>query len=179
MQDMTTTVTGWVATKPRLVILGETRICSFRLASTPRVRDRVTGDWKDGTTEWFTVRVFRNAARNVAESLHKGDPVVVSGRFRSNQWEGKDGPRFEIQIDATALGHDLNLGSSRFSRVSEYLDADDAGQDDAPAESDDGASADPVGIDAAGYGPLDADGDDPVEADTFDEELSELVVERS
>ena len=39
------------------------------LASTSRYFDRDKGEWVDGRTEWFTVRVFRGAAALVKHAL--------------------------------------------------------------------------------------------------------------
>jgi single-strand DNA-binding protein len=63
------------------------------------------------------VRVFRAAAVTVAESIAKGQPVTVHGRFKSNTWESDTGPRMDLVIDATSVGHDLTRGVATFSRA--------------------------------------------------------------
>jgi single-strand DNA-binding protein len=141
MNDLIMTVNGWVATDPSQHV-GPTgaRLTSFRLASTSRFFDRDKGEWTDGRTEWFTVKVFRNAAITVANSIKKGQPVTVHGRFRTNEWEGEGGTRTDLVIDATSVGHDLTRGTAEFTRA--FGDASLAGDDgsaDAAAENDESA----------------------------------------
>lgn len=118
MNDLTMTVTGWVATDPRHVVGPTgTRLTSFRLASTSRYFDRDKGEWVDGNTEWFTVRTFRSAAITVMNSIEKGQPVVVQGRLRTHQWDADAGPRTDLVIDASSVGHDLTKGVAVFTRA--------------------------------------------------------------
>ncbi|WP_084039504.1 single-stranded DNA-binding protein [Demequina sp. NBRC 110053] len=158
MNDLTVTVTGWVATDPVLHSLGENKgkVCAFRMGHTPRYRDG-DGIWRDGDTEWLAIRVFRAGSQNVGESIHKGQPVVVHGRLRSNIWTTNDGvERTELQLDASAVGHDLTKGTARFTRQVESASATSRGEDEDPAvvEADedqdavDGADAEPRAEDA-------------------------------
>ncbi len=118
MNDLTMTVTGWVATDPRHVVGPTgTRLTSFRLASTSRYFDRDKGVWVDGNTEWFTVRTFRNAAITIMNSIEKGQPVVVQGRLRTHQWDADAGPRTDLILDALSVGHDLTKGVATFTRA--------------------------------------------------------------
>lgn len=115
-QDVT--VVGWVGSDVRAYHLegGGTPYAQFRLASTRRVYDRDTGTYRDGPTVWWTVKVWRQVADNVARSLHKGDPVVVVGRVGTSEWTSPDGPRTELVLEAVALGHDLVFGSTAYAR---------------------------------------------------------------
>lgn len=118
MNDLTITVSGWVATDPRHIVgPSGASLTSFRLASTSRHFDRATNTWTDGTTEWFTVRVFRGAAVTVHQSIEKGQPVLVTGRLRTHQWDAESGPRTDLLLDATSLGHDLTRGVGKFTRA--------------------------------------------------------------
>lgn len=118
MNDLLITVSGWVATEPRFLAgPSGARMTSFRLASTSRYFDRDKGEWVDGRTEWFTVRVFRAAAVTVADSIAKGQPVVVHGRLKTTTWESEQGPRVDLVIDATSVGHDLTRGIAKFQRA--------------------------------------------------------------
>ena len=49
-------------------------VANFTVASTPRTFDRQTNEWKDGETLFLRCSVWRQAAENVAESLHPGHP---------------------------------------------------------------------------------------------------------
>lgn len=135
MNDLTMTVSGWVATDPRHVVGPTgTHLTSFRLASTSRYLDRDKGEWVDGQTEWFTVRTFRAASITVKESISKGQPVVVQGRFRTNEWESDSGPRTDLIIDAVSIGHDLTRGVAKFTRATGDATLEDP-RGSAPASS--------------------------------------------
>ncbi|MBN2176358.1 MAG: single-stranded DNA-binding protein [Demequinaceae bacterium] len=143
MNDLIMTINGWVATEPSQHV-GPTgaRLTSFRMASTSRYYDREKGEWADGRTEWFTVKVFRSAAITVANSIHKGQPVTVHGRFRTAEWEGEGGTRTDLVIDATSVGHDLTRGTAEFTRA--YGDAALAGDDSDTPAPDEGPTGDPA-----------------------------------
>ena len=81
--------------------------------------------------------MFRSAAITVANSIHKGQPVTVHGRFRTAEWEGEAGTRVDLVIDATSVGHDLTRGTAEFTRAfgDAGLAADASGADEHSAES--------------------------------------------
>jgi single-strand DNA-binding protein len=82
----------------------------FRLASTERRRDATNDTWYDGDSVFMHVTCWRRLAENVVCSLDKGDRVIVSGRLR--QWTAeKDGVRRTMhEIEADAIGPDLQRG---------------------------------------------------------------------
>lgn len=139
------TVVGWVASNPREVVGDGVPFTSFRLATTPRWYDNRAAMWTDGRTEWITVKAFRDVAFNVASSVRKGDPVLVLGRLRTEEWAGENGPRTTLVLDASALGHDLTRGRTSFAR-SVHVSADrstDSEDEPGGAGSGDGGAVDP------------------------------------
>lgn len=113
------TVHGLVATTPRHLTTSEgLAITSFRLASSQRRFDRPTQKWVDADTNWYTVSSFRSLAEHSAQSIQKGDRVIVTGRLRIRDWENTDRPGTTVEIEAESLGHDLQWGTSSYSRVS-------------------------------------------------------------
>lgn len=130
--DVTVTLSGFVATTPTLFrSQSGNDFTSFRIAQTRRYLDRERGEWVDGRTLWFTVKAWKNVARNVALSLHKGDPVVVTGRLSLDEWDGPEGPRTSLVVEATALGPDLTLGEARFARTVHRREDDGARRSEA------------------------------------------------
>jgi single-strand DNA-binding protein len=120
VNELDLTVVGWVGNEPTVYRgdEGQVPFAKFRLASTPRVYDRERDRYVDADTNWFTVKVFRQLAQNVAESLRRGDPVVVHGRLRLEDWVASDGStRTTAELTADSVGHDLARGTSRFSRT--------------------------------------------------------------
>ena len=152
MNELTLLVTGWVATEPKLHVSATgPDVVSFRLATTARYFDRNSNTWVDKPTEWFTVRLFRAAAVLVQKSVHKGQPVIVSGRLRTNEWTSESGPRTDLIIDAQAVGHDLTRGVADFRRA--VADAEKGVITELPATpgdegADDGESAEPIDVSA-------------------------------
>lgn len=111
-------VTGLVATTPRHLTTSEgLAITSFRLASSVRRFDRASNRWVDGDTNWYTVSTFRSLAQNSAESIQKGDRVLVNGRLRIRDWENTDRSGTTVEIEADSLGHDLTYGTASYVRL--------------------------------------------------------------
>jgi single-strand DNA-binding protein len=93
-------------------------VARFRVASTPRFRDNSTGEWKDGDGLFLTCNVWRQAAENVAESLHRGTRVIVSGRLRQRSYETKEGEKrtvYEVEVDD--VGPSLRNASAKVNKV--------------------------------------------------------------
>jgi len=118
MHDITCTVVGNAVTDVRSVITRTGHhVASFRIASTLRRFDREAGRWQDVETTYLTVSCWRTLADHVVQSVHKGDPVVVTGRLRVREWSDGDRRGLTVDVDAKAVGHDLARGISRFERV--------------------------------------------------------------
>lgn len=115
MSDSFITLQGWVGSEVETREVGGHVVASFRVGSTPR--QRRNGNWVDGETSWYTVNCWRALGQNVAESIHKGDPVIVRGRVRVDVWarEGQE-PSTSWLVEAMFVGHDLNRGTSSFVR---------------------------------------------------------------
>jgi single-strand DNA-binding protein len=93
-------------------------VARFRVASTPRIRDNATNEWKDGDSLFLTCNVWRQAAENVAESLQRGMRVIVSGRLRQRSYETQQGEKrtvFEVEVDD--VGPSLLRASAKVTRA--------------------------------------------------------------
>jgi single-strand DNA-binding protein len=92
-------------------------VTDLRVGATPRVQDRVTSQWRDGETSYYDVACWRRLGDHVRASLHKGDPVMIKGKFRSRTFTDKAGvSRTVIDIVADTVGHDLNRGVANYLR---------------------------------------------------------------
>jgi single-strand DNA-binding protein len=76
------------------------------------------GGWVDEGTDWYRVSVFGDRAERAAEQLRKGTKVFVEGRFRTREFEGKDGEKrtsldvvSDNVISLAARGRDDDGGS--------------------------------------------------------------------
>lgn len=128
-------IRGFTASDPALSTLPNgVPVVNFRLASTPRWQD-ATGTWKEGTTNWYTVKAYRRLAQNIATSIEKGQPLVVSGRQRISRWNREDGTQgTTVEVDALGIGHDLNYGTSTFARTVEKRTVNEGAMQGAPQQ---------------------------------------------
>ncbi|WP_328321029.1 single-stranded DNA-binding protein [Kribbella sp. NBC_00382] len=112
-------VQGWIGSDIRYREVSEgVPVVTFRLATTPRQFDRASGGWIDRPTNWFTVECWRALATNVKQSMDRGHPVVITGRFRTNEWQDEEGaPRSKLVLEAFGVGHDLSRGTSTFTKT--------------------------------------------------------------
>jgi single-strand DNA-binding protein len=93
-------------------------VANFTVASTPRTFDRQSNEWKDGETLFMRCSVWRDAAENVAESLHRGTRVLVSGRLRSRSYETKEGEkRTVVEMEVDEVGPSLRYASAKVSKT--------------------------------------------------------------
>ncbi|WP_327148047.1 single-stranded DNA-binding protein [Nocardia sp. NBC_01329] len=118
MYEAVATVVGTVVTEPvrRDLPSGEQMI-SFRLASTARRFDRETGEWVDNGMLFLTVSCWRRLVAGVDASIHRGDPVIVQGQLRSNEYRTRDGAeRRDLEMRAHTLGPDLTRCTAQVER---------------------------------------------------------------
>ena len=134
------TLVGYVAQEPsiRTTKTGKT-VTDLRVGITPRYRDQASGEWHDGQSSYFTVSCWDRLANHVRASMHKGEPVLVRGKFKTSTYEDKDGrPRTETRITADTVGHDLSRGVANYIRHRPRQGAADTGAsgDQAPGRPD-------------------------------------------
>lgn len=143
---------GTIATDP-VYTASDSKVpfLTFRLASNERRYDRETGNWVDGETNWYSVRLFRSLAENGKDSFHRGDRVVVMGRLRLREWtDDNDAKKISPDIDVDAIGHDVrwNISSSykrgRDSAASGASNSEQSGEevaDESPARETEAIAA--------------------------------------
>jgi len=142
MNDSLVTLQGYLGGEVRLHETGETPVANFRVGSTPSWVDRRTGQWVDGTTVWYSVSAWRGLARNCADSLRRGDPVVVHGRLTTRSYVNNNGVEVsDLEVTATFVGHDLNRGRSAFTKVQRQQSATQPTEAGEPGEVAAGTAA--------------------------------------
>ena len=78
---------------------GNTKVASFRLATTERYRDR-NGETRENT-EWHSIVAWRSNADLVEKFVHKGSQIFIEGKLRTRQWTDQTGnKRFTTEIQA-------------------------------------------------------------------------------
>ena len=90
--DIPITIIGNLTNDPELRFTPSgAAVASFTVASSSRVLDKQTNEWKDGDTVFMRCAVWRQYAENVAESLTRGSRVIVTGRLKQRSYETKEG----------------------------------------------------------------------------------------
>ena len=78
-----------------------TAICRMGLAYNKRTRTE-SGEWEDGDPLFFDLVVFSQLGENAAETLTKGERVIVTGNLHYSSWQADDGSnrsRLEVIVD--------------------------------------------------------------------------------
>lgn len=61
--------------------------------------------------------MWRSLAENCAESLKKGDRIIVNGRFQMRTWETQDGQtRNKIEVVARVIGPSLEWATTSITK---------------------------------------------------------------
>ena len=87
-------------------------VCSFGVAWSQRSQDR------EEKSHYFEVTCWRNLAENVAETLQKGNRVLVTGRLDFSTWDTPNGEkRNKVQIVAEDVAPSLMWTTATLNRV--------------------------------------------------------------
>jgi single-strand DNA-binding protein len=113
------TVVGNLAADPHLRFTpAGVAVLDFTVASTPRVYDRESGEWRDDDTLFLRCSLWRQAAQNAAESLSKGTRVIMQGRLKQRSFETKEGDkRTVVELDVDAIGPELHYASAKVNKI--------------------------------------------------------------
>ena len=117
MSGNTITIIGNVTKDPELRFTASGQAtASFGIAVNRRWQNRQTNDWEEQVS-FFNVVTWREMAENVAESLHKGSRVIVTGRLEQRSWETPDGDkRSVVDIVADEIGPSLRWATAQVVR---------------------------------------------------------------
>ena len=130
-------------------------VTEFSVAVTHRGRDQQSGEWADLGTDWFRVTVWGDRAERTAEEFRKGNRVFVEGRFRTREYDAKDGTK-RTSLEITA---DNVIALERKSRDEEGSFGTSGGGYDRPPGGPSGGSDRPAG-DGGGVRPTRGPADD-------------------
>ena len=118
--DTTITVVGNLTADPELRFTPSgAAVANFTVASTPRIYDRQSSEWKDGEALFLRCNIWREAAENVAESLTRGARVIVTGRLKQRSFETREGEKrtvFEVEVDE--IGPSLRYATAKVNKAS-------------------------------------------------------------
>ena len=98
-------------------------VANFSIASTPRVMDRQTNEWKDGDPLFLRCNAWRDLAEHVAETLTKGMRVIAQGRLKQRSYETKEGEKrtvYELEVDE--IGPSLRYATATVTKAARQGD---------------------------------------------------------
>jgi single-strand DNA-binding protein len=75
-------------------------VTEFSVAVNQSTKNQQTNEWVEAT-DWFRVTVWGDRAERTAEQFRKGNRVFVEGRFRTREYEARDGQK-RISLEITA-----------------------------------------------------------------------------
>jgi single-strand DNA-binding protein len=118
--DTTITVVGNLTADPELRFTPSgAAVANFTVASTPRIYDRQSGEWKDGEALFLRCNIWREAAENVAESLTRGSRVIITGRLKQRSFETKEGEkRTVMEVEVEEIGPSLRYATAKVNKAS-------------------------------------------------------------
>lgn len=124
MRDIQTTIMGNATADPTSHPQDDGSVTAkVRVAVTGRYYNSSAQDFTDRKTEFVTVFARKQLARNLLASVHKGQPLIVTGRLNTSEWTGEDNTaRHSLNIQAEAIGHDLSYGATSFARPLRSVD---------------------------------------------------------
>jgi single-strand DNA-binding protein len=117
--ETTITVVGNLTADPDLRFTpAGAALVKFTVASTPRMLDRNSGEWRDGDPLFLTCTAWRDLAEHIAESLAKGTRVIVTGRLSLSRWETPEGDkRSAYGLDVDDIGPSLKFAEAKVRKM--------------------------------------------------------------
>ena len=118
--DTIITVVGNLTADPELRFTPSgAAVANFTVASTPRIFDRQSSEWKDGDALFMRCSIWREAAENVAESLTRGSRVIVQGRLKQRSYETREGEkRTVVELEVDEIGPSLRYATAKVNKAS-------------------------------------------------------------
>lgn len=113
-------------------------VAKFTVASNARTWDKQSNSWKDQDALFMRCNIWRDPAEHVAESLRKGDRVIVQGRLRQRSYETKQGEkRTVVELEVDEIGPSLRFATAKVSKADRPGGSSGSGRASAQPEYDD------------------------------------------
>lgn len=109
------------------------QVATFTVLENRRRKSEDGQGWEDAEPNAFRVQAWNSMAENVAESVHKGDRVMVEGTVVTDRWTDKDSnqPRTSQHIRATEVAFSLKFHTVQATKAARAHTAD-AGEGEPP-----------------------------------------------
>lgn len=112
------TLTGTLGRDPELRFTASGKPVATLSVVTSKSVKNDDGKWENHEETWWRVSAWDQMAENIAETLQKGDPVIVVGRSHMESYKDRDGnERQALKVNAFNVGLDLKRRQASVSRV--------------------------------------------------------------
>ena len=90
------------------------QVCSLRLATSERWKDRNSGEQRE-KTEWHRVEIYSEPLVRVAQNyLRKGSKIYVEGQLETRKWQDQSGQdRYTTEVALRPYRSELTMLDSR------------------------------------------------------------------
>lgn len=114
----TLTLVGNLTADPELrYITSGAAVVNFTVAHTPRVYNKASNEWTDGEALFLRCTLWRDAAENVANTLHRGDRVIVTGKVKQRSYEKDGDKRTSYELEVEEVGPSLRYATAAVTKV--------------------------------------------------------------
>lgn len=111
------TLTGTLGRDPELRFTRDGKAVATLSVVTSKSVKADDGKWENLEETWWRVTAWEKLAENVAETLLKGDPVIIVGRSFMETYEDKEGSqRQSLKVNAYNVALDLKRRSATVNR---------------------------------------------------------------
>lgn len=113
------TVTGNLTADPELSCTPNgVSLCKFTVAAGTRKYDKDKEKWVDAGTSFVRCTAWRYMAENIAETLSKGNRVVVTGTFASRDYTDKEEvKRTAWELTVSDIGPSLLYATAKIKKT--------------------------------------------------------------
>jgi single-strand DNA-binding protein len=96
---------------------GGKAVAKIRVLTSPREKDRQTGEWKNMPGTSYFVTCFDKMAENVGESCGKGTRVVIDGTIREREYEQDGVKKYAWDVTADEVSLSLRWDAAKVQRM--------------------------------------------------------------
>lgn len=112
------TIRGRLTSDPELRFTPNGKaVANFTIAQNARYFDKQANEFKDKEAIFWRCSAWQDMAENIAETLHKGSPVVAFAELESRSFETKEGEKRTVtEARIEAIGPDLRWVTGQFQK---------------------------------------------------------------
>ena len=93
-------------------------VVSFTVASTPRLFDPESRQWKDGQPLFMRCSLFRQQGEKAAESFKQGSRVIVHGKVTQRSFETREGEkRTVVELVVEEMGASVKYATVSINKA--------------------------------------------------------------